>query len=157
MTFFRYSLTGLLAACLDLSLYALLLTRIGVWYLYAHTLSRAVGGATGFVLNRRWTFGWSGRAELPGHLVKFAITYLFSYAASSWLLYLFVEHFRLPAVPAKMVAEGTVFCFNFLSLRHWAFRHGHGFKPVQQIGSSLSTSRAIAKRDGGRLADDRHA
>ena len=122
VTFSRYSLVGLLAACLDLGMYTLLFAGMGIWYLYAHTVSRVVGGATGFVLNRRWSFGWRGRAELPAHLVKFAITYLFSYAASSWLLYLLVERFRLPAVPAKMGAEGIVFLFNFLTLRQWAFR-----------------------------------
>lgn len=120
--FSRYSLVGLLAACLDLGIYTLLFAWMGIWYLYAHTVSRAVGGATGFVLNRRWSFGWRGRAELPAHLVKFAITYLFSYAASSWLLYQLVERFRLPAVPAKMGAEGIVFLFNFLTLWQWAFR-----------------------------------
>src|SRR3990170_1581618 len=53
--FLRYSLTGLLVAGLDVSVYTLLSRGIGVWYLYAHTLSRAVGDATGFVLNRRRT------------------------------------------------------------------------------------------------------
>lgn len=132
VTFLRYSLVGLLVACLDLSMYTLLFAGMGVWYLYAHTLSRAVGGATGFVLNRRWSFGWRSRAELPAHLVKFAVIYLLSYAASAWLLYAFVERFRVPAVPAKMSAEAIVFLFNFLTLRQWAFRRrlGLGQQPV---------------------------
>jgi len=118
----RYTLTGLLVAGLDVSVYTLLSSGIGMWYMYAHTLSRAVGGATGFVLNRRWTFGRKGREELVTHGVKFAITYLFSYVASSWLLYLWVETFRVSAVRGKLIAEGTMFLFNFLILRQWAFR-----------------------------------
>jgi putative flippase GtrA len=121
-TFMRYSVVGVFVACLDLSLYALLSTGWGVWYLSAHTLSRAAGGATGFVLNRRWTFAARGRRELPAQLLKFLITYLLSYVASSWLLYLFVEQLRIQTVTAKMGAEGTMFLFNFVSLRYWAFQ-----------------------------------
>ena len=131
--FLRYSLTGLLVAGLDVSVYTLLSSGIGVWYMYAHTLSRAVGGATGFVLNRRWTFGRKGREELVTHGVKFAITYLFSYVASSWLLYLWVETFLVSAVRGKLIAEGTMFLFNFLVLKQWAFRRQLRAGHLQQV------------------------
>ena len=117
----RYGLVGLFVAGLDLSVFALLLSGIGLWYVYAHTISRTVGGAAGFVLNRRWTFGREGRADLGIQAVKFAMVYLCSYTASSWLLYVWVETFRLSPVRAKLVAEGTVFLLNFIVLRLWAF------------------------------------
>ena len=137
-TLFRYGLVGLLVAGLDLSVYCLLLSGQGIWYVYAHTLSRAVGGASGFVLNRRWTFGRRGRADLIAQLAKFAMTYLFSYVVSSFLLYLLVERFRLPAVGAKLLAEGAVFLFNFLLLREWAFRDRRDVRQIVPTSSSLS-------------------
>lgn len=118
----RYGLVGLLVAGVDLSVYVLLLSGTGLWYVYAHTCSRAVGGASGFLLNRRWTFGRRGRAALVSQFVKFAAIYLLSYASSTWLLYLWVELCGLSPLTAKLVSEGTVFLFNFVLLRQWAFR-----------------------------------
>lgn len=150
VTLCRYGLVGLLVAGLDLSVYMLLLSAHGVWYVYAHTLSRAVGGASGFVLNRRWTFGRKGRADLIAQAGKFAVTYLFSYVASSCLLYLFVERFRLPAVGAKLFAEGSVFLLNFLLLRQWAFRRR---VPVRQIGTARFHLSHVVSGEGWSMGD----
>jgi putative flippase GtrA len=150
-TLCRYGLVGLLVAGLDLSVYWLLLSGQGIWYVYAHTLSRAVGGASGFVLNRGWTFGRRGRTDLIPQLVKFAMTYLFSYTASSCLLYLLVERFRLPAVGAKLFAEGAVFLCNFLLLRQWAFRDRRDVR--QSVPPSFPLSHPLA--EGGWRRGDR--
>lgn len=150
LTFIRYSLAGLLVAGIDLSVYTLLCSGMGVWYLYAHTLSRAIGGASGFVLNRGWTFGHKGRAELITHVVTFAVTYLFSYTTSSWLLYLWVETFRLSPVRAKLVAEGSVFLLNFLILRQWAFRDRLRMEPLGPLPFPVPLPPA---RGGGRAGN----
>lgn len=121
-TLARYGLVGLVAAGLDLGTYTFLMGATGVWYGYAHTVSRAIGGLSGFALNRSWTFGCRGRADLAPHLARFAMTYLISYAASSCVLVLLVEGLFFSAVGAKMLAEGTVFFLNFLLLKQWAFR-----------------------------------
>lgn len=140
ITLARYGLVGLVVAGLDLGVYTLLLGAMGVWYGYAHTVSRAIGGVSGFVLNRSWTFGCKGRAELAPHLVRFAMTYLISYAASSCVLVLLVEWLLLPAVRAKMLAEGAVFFFNFLLLKQWAFRRRFQVTPIGP-GSVVDASR----------------
>ena len=132
-TLVRYGLVGLVAAGLDLGAYTFLIGAMGVWYGYAHTFSRAIGGVSGFILNRSWTFGCKGRAGLTTHLARFAMTYLISYAASSCVLVLLVEWLLLPAVRAKMLAEGIVFFFNFLLLKQWTFRHR---VPLTRIGPS---------------------
>lgn len=136
----RYGLVGLAVAGIDLGVYTLLLGAMGVWYGYAHTVSRAIGGVSGFILNRSWTFGYKGRAELAPHLVRFAITYVISYAASSCVLVLLVEWLLLPAVGAKMLAEGAVFFFNFLLLKQWTFQRRLQVTPLGP-GSVVDVSR----------------
>lgn len=136
----RYGLVGLVVAGIDLGVYTLLLGTMGVWYGYAHTVSRAIGGVSGFILNRSWTFGCKGRAELAPHLLRFAMTYLISYAASSCVLVLLVEWLLLPAVGAKMLAEGAVFFLNFALLKQWTFRRRLQATPLGQ-GSRVDVSR----------------
>lgn len=136
----RYGLVGLVVAGIDLGVYTLLLSVMGVWYGYAHTVSRAIGGVSGFILNRSWTFGCKGRAELVPHVVKFVLAYLLSYVVSSCLLMLLVEWLLAPPVAAKMLAEGAVFCFNFLLLRKWAFRRRFQVTPIG-AGSAIDASR----------------
>lgn len=121
-SFLRYGAVGALAACLDLTVFFLLSVWLNVWYLFAHTVSRGLGGMVNFTLNRAWTFGHRGPTGRWPHLTRFAIVYLFSYCGSSGLLSFFHEVVQLGPVSAKLVAEGTMFIFNFLALRAWAFR-----------------------------------
>ena len=121
-SFLRYGAVGALAACLDLTVFFLLSVWLNVWYLFAHSVSRGLGGMVNFTLNRAWTFGHRGPAGRWPDLRRFAIVYLFSYCGSSGLLSFFHEVVQLGPVSAKLVAEGTMFIFNFLALRAWAFR-----------------------------------
>jgi len=121
-SFLRYGVVGALAACLDVTVFFLLSVWLNVWYLFAHSVSRGLGGMVNFTLNRAWTFGHRGPAGRWPHLTRFAIVYLFSYCGSSGLLWFFHEAVQLGPMSAKLVAEGTMFIFNFLALRAWAFR-----------------------------------
>ncbi|MBM4355971.1 MAG: hypothetical protein FJ109_19650, partial [Deltaproteobacteria bacterium] len=62
----RYALVGGLVFLIDLVSYWLLMTVAGSWFLHAHFVSRTIGGASCFLLNRYVTFRRSGLAGLGG-------------------------------------------------------------------------------------------
>jgi len=118
----RYTLVGGLVFLIDLVSYWLLMTAAGSWFLYAHFISRTIGGASCFVLNRHVTFRRSGMAGLGGELLRFGLLYGVSFVLSSVLVYAYVEMARLGPMGGKVVAECTVFLFNYTIMKYWVLR-----------------------------------
>jgi putative flippase GtrA len=118
----RYTLVGGLVFLIDLVSYWLLMTVAGSWFLYAHFVSRTIGGASCFLLNRYVTFRRSGMAGLGGELIRFGLLYAGSFVLSSGLVYAYVELARLGPMSGKVVAECTVFLFNYTVMKYWVLR-----------------------------------
>lgn len=118
----RYAQVGVLNAVVDLGAYWLLTDPLGVHPLAANIVSRALGGVTGFVLNKYWTFGNRGTRTVGVELGKFWLVFGVSMAASEALVGLLYSVLGMPAMASKMIAEGILFVFNFAALRHWVYR-----------------------------------
>ncbi len=122
-----YTLVGGAVFLIDLTAYWAFMHYFGSWFLYAHFVSRSIGGVSCFLLNRFVTFRKAGIAGLWTDIVRFAILYAASFLFSSVLVYLYVEAARVSPVPGKVIAECTVFLFNYTIMKYWVMKPQRSF------------------------------
>jgi len=120
--FVRYTLVGVVCAGVDFAVYAGLTLIAGEHPLIANLVSRGLGGTVSFLLNKRWTFKNRGRESGVVQFGRFWVVFGVSFALSEVVIGLFFEGLRFGPVASKLLAEGILVVFNFLSLRFWAFR-----------------------------------
>lgn len=118
----KYTLVGGLVFLIDLVAYWSLMEWCGSWFLYAHFMSRTVGGVSCFLLNRYVTFKRTGLEGIVPEMIRFSILYGISFVLSSLLVYLYVGVAMLGAMPGKVVAECTVFLFNYTVMKYWVMK-----------------------------------
>lgn len=121
-----YTLVGGLVFLIDLTAYWVFMHYFGSWFLYAHFISRTIGGISCFVLNRYVTFRSNESRGFVEDLVRFAILYGASFVLSSLLVYLYVSAARIAPVPGKVIAECTVFLFNYTVMKYWVMKPRSG-------------------------------
>ncbi len=117
-----YTLVGAFVFLLDLTAYWVFIRYFDHWFLYAHFISRTIGGVSCFVLNRYVTFRSVESRGFWEDLVRFSILYGASFILSSVLVYLAVRAVHLAPVPGKVVAECTVFLFNYTVMKYWVMK-----------------------------------
>ena len=118
----RYTLVGGLVFLIDLVTYWMLMNIAGSWYLYAHFISRTVGGAACFLLNRYVTFKKTGTGDLGSDLSRFLVLYGISFCFASALVYANVTVAGLGPMAGKVVAEVLVFLFNYTVMKYWVMK-----------------------------------
>jgi len=118
----RYAAVGGAVFLIDLATYSVLVKVMGSWYLYAHFMSRAVGGVACFLLNRFVTFKRRQFAGFFSDLFRFLILYGISFSLSSLLIVAAVDLVGLPEITGKVVAEVTVFLFNYTLMKYWVMK-----------------------------------
>jgi putative flippase GtrA len=118
----RYTVTGGAVFALDVFTYWVIVEGLESWFLYAHFISRTLGGIACFLLNRYVTFKKREGAGFLRDLVRFAILYGVSFALSTGLVYVNVEWLSLGTVGGKVVAECTVFLFNYTVMKYWVMK-----------------------------------
>jgi putative flippase GtrA len=117
-----YTLVGGLVFLIDLTAYWAFMHYLGSWFLYAHFVSRSIGGVSCFVLNRYVTFRGGEERGLIADLIRFSILYAASFVLSSLLVYLYVSAAHVAPVPGKVIAECTVFLFNYTVMKYWVMK-----------------------------------
>lgn len=116
----RYAAAGVGSFVVDFAAFAGLVHVGGVDPLWAHAVSRPLGGLACWWLNRRFTFRSAGR--VPGELLRFALVFGASFTLTEGLLALFCRGLDLAPLVGKVLAEAVAFLFNFLALKHFTFR-----------------------------------
>jgi len=119
---YKYTLVGAAVFLIDIVTYWLLISLCDSWFLYAHFVSRTVGGIACFVLNRYVTFNRTKREGLWGDLARFAALYGVSFVLASVLVFAAVDLASMHPVTGKFVAECTVFLFNYSVMKYWVLR-----------------------------------
>lgn len=117
-----YTLVGAFVFLLDLTAYWIFIRFFDSWFLYAHFISRTIGGVSCFVLNRYITFRSVDSRGFWEDLFRFLVLYAASFVLSSVLVYLAVRAIHLAPVPGKVVAECTVFLFNYTVMKYWVMK-----------------------------------
>jgi putative flippase GtrA len=117
-----YTLVGAFVFLLDLTAYWVFINYFDSWFLYAHFISRTIGGVSCFILNRYVTFRSADSRGFWEDLFRFSMLYGASFILSSILVYLAVKAVHMAPVPGKVVAECTVFLFNYTVMKYWVMK-----------------------------------
>ena len=123
----RFVAIGVVAAGVDLGVYALLLS-LGVWAPVAKGTSFILGTTTAYLLNRRFTFASSsgGSGRFLGFLVLYGSTFAVNVGVASLVLHLMdaptVGTPPTPAFVSWFVAQACATTINFIVMRTVIFR-----------------------------------
>lgn len=124
--FLRFALVGVGGTLLDFSILSVL-KLLGLPTLPANTISYLAGTVNNFYWNRRWTFNIARAHLWHKQFVQFLIVSLFGLLLNNTLVLLLEPSFniwfgRWGYLPAKLIATGVVFLWNYLANRSWTFR-----------------------------------
>jgi putative flippase GtrA len=114
----RYGLVGGLNTAVSYAVYLVLLAA-GVPYAAAAVAAFAAGAATGYLLNRSWTFRVRGST---GARVRYVAVQGAALGATNGLLWLLVDRAAVPAEPAYALAIAPVTVAGYAVNRAWTFR-----------------------------------
>lgn len=117
--FIKFALVGLLNTGVDVAIF-FLLTRLGVTYVAAQTVSYSCGAANSYLLNKFWTFRSSGLSY--AEIVRFVTVNLISLGISIVVLRLLHDTAGLDLAAAKGWATLSALGTNFLGNKLWVFR-----------------------------------
>jgi putative flippase GtrA len=124
----RYALVSGASVVADWAVW-LTLVQLGTDAVAAQAVSRVAGGATAFALHKTWTFERGERRGTTTQVGRFLVLYVASYVLSLATLALWVDVLGIPEWVGKLLADGTCFVFNFVSMRTWVFRDADADAP----------------------------
>ncbi|GAA6513943.1 GtrA family protein [Merdimmobilis hominis] len=120
--FLKFALTGVGNTLVDLILFRVLYTYLGVNIYLSQVCSYSAGMLNSYVVNRSWTFR-SKEKFFSAQMVRFLALGGLMLALSTGLLYLFTG-WGLSGMAAKLLTTGLVLVVNFLLSKLWVFRSG---------------------------------
>ena len=125
LQFSKYSVAAAGATALDWFAF-LLLGYPGISPVVAQMIARVGGGVFSFMLNKFWSFDKDGSVTIIKSGRRFLLLYGFSYVLSISIFALIVNGLDISLYIAKLIADSTCFCVNFLFMRHYTFHQRSG-------------------------------
>ena len=126
----RFALVGSLGTLIDVSVFALLHTVLGVPALAANPFSFSLGITNNFIWHRHWTF--AGRSDKPANVqaLQFVLVSLGGLVINTTLVLLLTAAFSavLPlapvyaSLPAKLCATLGSMTWSFIVNHFWTFQ-----------------------------------
>jgi glycosyltransferase involved in cell wall biosynthesis len=117
--FSKYTGVAFTSFLLDYSIFMALSYLLGIYYLFAHIVSRTCSGTFNFFANKHIVFKSESKKLQEG--IRYITAVLFSLLTTALLLYCFVDLIGFPKAIAKPVAEFTMFIVNFVILNKFVF------------------------------------
>jgi glycosyltransferase involved in cell wall biosynthesis len=108
-----------LRVLLDYSIFMVLSYLFGIYYLFAHVVSRTCSGTFNFFANKHIVF--KSKSKKLREAIRYIIAAAFSLLSTALMLYCFVDLIGFPKAIAKPVAEFTMFLVNFVILNKFVF------------------------------------
>ncbi len=118
--FLRFFIVGGFCASLNLIILYVLTDLCKFHYLVSILIQNIVVNSIGFYLNRVFTFKQKEDDLLQG-LIKYHIVMISSLVIVSFLMYLFVDIFRIWYMTAFVVVTVIMIAYNFISHKKWTF------------------------------------
>lgn len=109
--FIKYAMIGITGVSIDMVMFYVLNKNVGMHYQLSNVISVSCGITNNFLLNAFFNFKMKDRL-----LIRFFQFYsigLFGLLISAGLLYLFVEHFLILEIVAKIMTVGVVTIIQF--------------------------------------------
>jgi len=127
--FARFLVVGLSGTILDFAILTALKMLVGMATLPANVISYSAGVINNFTLNRLWTFSEARDNQWYVQFWKFVLINVGAVALNSLIvlalekpLGVLLHNSEQGYLPAKVVATGIVFFYNFMANRLWTFR-----------------------------------
>lgn len=119
---FRYLVTGGVAWVVDVLVFTICLTGLGV--VLAQLCARLTGAAVAFIGHKVFVFGErrASRSIVLRQAVGYAALWVFSYAISTFALILLIEQAGVPALLSKALVELGVVTINYFVMKLLIFK-----------------------------------
>lgn len=117
----RYFAVGGAAACVDIGLFMLLAEHYGYPYLRVGALSFVAATLVNYWLSIRYVFVSGARYRRKWEIAMVFAVSAIGLVLNQGILALCVESFKLALLPAKLVATGAVFFWNYFARRMFVF------------------------------------
>ena len=111
--FLKYATVGAATFLFDLLLLYLFIDHLGTDYVLATPLAFAIAISVNYFISRRYVFTGTLRSVHTGYGIFLLIAGA-GMAGVTGLMVLFVEVFRLPYLPARVLVAGIVGLWNYL-------------------------------------------
>lgn len=126
----RFMMVGLSGTVVDFALLTFLKEAVGLATLLANSLSFCAGLINNFTWNRLWTFADSQNSNLVTQFIKFGAVSIIGLLLNNIIVLLLESPFSFifggyAYLPAKVIATGIVFLWNFTANRYWTFNDIH--------------------------------
>lgn len=118
--FFRYAGVGGVASLVDWALFGVFYGTFSMHYLPATALSLMAGALVGYWLSLRFVFE-RGTFSRSAEIFLVCSVSTVGLIMNAGLMLMLVESLGFSPVTAKIAATFGVFCWNFLSRRHFVF------------------------------------
>lgn len=118
--FIKFGLVGLSNTLLSLAIYYLLV-GLGVHYILANVIAFFISVLNAYYWNNRFVFQKSTAGHLRP-LIKTYLTYGATFIASTILLYLMVDQWKVSQMIAPIINLTITIPLNFLANKFWAFK-----------------------------------
>jgi len=128
--FVKFAMIGASSAVLDIGISHLLMSRFGMYWLLANTVSAAVAISNGYLWNSLWTFRGMGSARRHTQYLKFVAVSLVGFGVNSLIMTLIIlmlagQVTGNPPHSVWTIAKGSaivlVAIWNFLANKRWTF------------------------------------
>ncbi len=120
MQLLRFGLVGGSGYVVNLAVFALASSLLGVHHIAAAVLAFGVAVINNFWWNRHWTFE-AGDGHAGFQAARFFTVSLLGLGLNLVLLELFVSALELPALPAQALAVALTMPVNFIGNKLWTF------------------------------------
>ncbi len=110
--FFRYLVTGGLAAAAEYSLFYVLNILVGLSLILSNSAAYTSGFVISFILNRVWSF--ESKGHLGRQLLLYTILFGINLALSNILVTLFTNQLGIATMISKAIAMGIIVLWNFV-------------------------------------------
>ena len=117
----KYFLVSALCLGVDLGLFTLLVAGLHVYYLLANLVSVSTGLVVNYLMSVALVFRERRLASRTAEFIAFFVIGLLGLAVNEGCIAAFVVWMRFAPVPAKILAAGVSFVFNFVVRRAFLF------------------------------------
>lgn len=119
VSFFRFSVVGVINTAVGLAVILMLMRFGGVQYIVANAVGYAIGTVVSFVLNRSWTFYHKG--PVLSSVVRWGLVIAIAYAANVLVVSMSHEYFGIDRYLSQGLGVFAYTCLSYLGGRFYAF------------------------------------